>query len=328
MMLSKIITTRKYKAWPSFHLIYEWEDIISNTFNIPLFYESKLYGMFNSIIRRVPYNGSIPLINKKYSNMLRFEISAKNSSDTYNRENILPVIVDFHISESDLTGFINAYKNNPFVLISSAEVMKFLDEREVPLKYYHFPLSLPDFYQFKKDMLSDKKYDLLLAGRQNPILKEYLDQYIKENPNFIYVYEKLEDGKFTYCTNKGEILGEFKDRKSYISLLRQSRVSLYSTPGIDGGESRTKGFNQVTPKFLEFLAAGCHVLARYKDNPDTDFFHISEFSPHINSYEMFRREMDYALNHPIDADKYESYLKKHYTSCRVNLLKNILKNYN
>ncbi len=49
---------------------------------------------------------------------------------------------------------------------------------------------------------------------------------------------------------------------SYINLLRASKISFYSTPGIDGGEKRTGGFNPVTPRYLELLSAQCQLLGK------------------------------------------------------------------
>jgi hypothetical protein len=109
-----------------------------------------------------------------------------------------------------------------------------------------------------------------------------------------------------------------------MDLMRKSRIGFYATPGIDGGEIRTKGFNQVTPRFLELLSCECHVIARYKNNPDTDYYELSKFSTNINSYETFENTMNWARNNPIDKNKYVEYLEKHYTSERVQLLKMIL----
>ena len=93
---------------------------------------------------------------------------------------------------------------------------------------------------------------------------------------------------------------------------------LYSTPGIDGGEEKTRGLSQVTPRFLEAVSSGCHVLSRYKENSDTDFFDLNRITPHISSYEQFESEFDRAIEEDVDMKVYAEYLSKHYTSTIVN----------
>ena len=88
-----------------------------------------------------------------------------------------------------------------------------------------------------------------------------------------------------------------------------------------------KNFNHVTPRFLEMIAAGCHVLCRYMPNADTEYFELSRFCPSIESYEQFEKLMNKALKESIPIDQYKQYLKKHYTSVRAQQLKDILSKY-
>ena len=91
-----------------------------------------------------------------------------------------------------------------------------------------------------------------------------------------------------------------------------------------GARDGHKNFNHVTPRFLELLAAGCHVLCRYIPNADTVHFELDKFSPSIETYVQFEKRMDEALKTPIDKEKYKNYLKKHYTSVRAKQLEEIL----
>ena len=91
-----------------------------------------------------------------------------------------------------------------------------------------------------------------------------------------------------------------------------------------GARDGHKNFNHVTPRLLELLAAGCHVLCRYIPNADTEHFELDKFSPSIETYEQFEKMMDEALKSPIDKEKYANYLKKHYTSVRAKQLEEIL----
>jgi hypothetical protein len=245
-------------------------------------------------------------------------------NNLYNRTDILPVIVDFFVAKDYLNEFYNAYSKNPFILISSLEVFDFLNRNNCPKQIYHFPLSLPDKYKITSTTRFEKEYDLVLMGRTNPVFDDYLQRYIEKHKDFMYVYRILEGPIFNYYTSKGDLIGNIDTRESYIDLMRKSKIGFYSTPGIDGGEGRTKGFNQVTPRFLELLSCGCHVIARYKKNPDTDFYQLDKFSLNIVSYDEFEKAVDKALSTKVDMKMYSEYLENHYTSKRVELFKTIL----
>jgi hypothetical protein len=319
MHIDYIRTQRKYQKWPSFDLVYEWEDMISKLLDIPLKEESYLYMRCNRLLKKLNINTSLLPFNKNYS--LVFDMRAKTGSDLYNNKYVIPVIIDFYILKEELKKFYAAYSKVPFILVSSAEVIQFLKENHCPLKYYHFPLSISDKYRITANVNFEKKYDLALMGRQNPVLENFLQQYLKNYPQTTYIYRKLEKGRFLYYNNQEEFIGNIKEREQFISLMRQCKIGFYSTPGMDGGEIRTKGFNQVTPRFLELIASGCHVIARYKTNPDTDFYELSKFSPDIDTYEDFEKQMNIAMNKNIDYREYANYLENFYTSERVKTIK-------
>jgi hypothetical protein len=143
-----------------------------------------------------------------------------------------------------------------------------------------------------------------------------------KNPNFVYVYRVIEKDGFKYYNSKNEFLAYNNSRDFYFELMKSSRVGLYSTRGLS--EPVTNGFNQVTPRFFELLTSGCHILARYPKNPDTEYFGLKEFSESIENYEQFEIQMTYALTHEVDIMKYTTYLNQHYTSRRVEQLKLII----
>jgi len=319
----KIKTNRKIDNWPSQDSVYEWEDYLLKGLNGSRFtYSTDMERYFNRFVERTNWNIFSLFSQNCYEFQWEMEVRLKNSS--YNRSNLIPSIIDFHLSKDQLEDFLSAYRNNLFILISSLEAFDFLKENSFPKKIYHFPLSIADCYRINPTTQFEKEYDLVLVGRQNPVLEEYLKKYTDKNNDFVYVHRTLKGNNFDYYTSKGEFLGNINSRKGYIELIRKSKIGFYSTPGIDGGEERTKGFNQVTPRFLELIAFGCHIIARYKDNPDTDFYQLNDFCPSINTYEEFEKEMDKALKNTVDMKKYSDYLENHYTSERVELLKEIL----
>lgn len=316
---------------PSWQLIHEWEDELAARTRLPLqdSWERRLLN--ENIVARslVKIPGAFGVLQRcdalmaKGTKSLYFAMSPQRKSSFSARANVIPIIVDFWKSV-DLGAFYRTYRNCPMVLITSREAYDFLRSRGCPLNLYHFPLSLPDKYRTTPAQQFEKKYDVLIAGRSNPVLLDYMQRYEKEHPDVEYVYQAAKDGNYGYCSNRSGMLGAFNDRQSYMALLRASRVGFYSTPGIDGGEKRTGGFNPVTPRLFELLAAGCHVVARYPDNADTQFYELNALCPSVTSYGEFAERLQTALGSPPPVDRHHQYLQKHYTSARVDLLNQLV----
>ena len=322
MKLDSILTKRSFEHWPSYDLVYEWEDVLKECFTCLLEDERKI--LYNKYFKRIPL---LPQLVQTSKLAFKFEISPVVKYRADNKFNIIPCIIDYYLTDKHLSDFISSYIRNKIICISSKEVYDYLVEKGVnrKLNLVHLPLSISDKYKITKNTRFEKKYDLVLMGRQNPILKGFLDSYIKDHDDFYYVYREQKGIEFLYYTSRGECLGDINTREKYIDLMRQAKCGLYATPGIDGGEARTNGFSQVTPRFLELIACGCHIIARYKRNLDTEFYQINKFTESIDDYESFERALDYARNNPVDMDKYSIYLENHYTSSRANLLSQIIK---
>ena len=226
--------------------------------------------------------------------------------------------------------FFYSYHKAPIVLITSREAFEFITNENNPynIKFVHWPLSLADKYKIGTDTIFEKKYDVALIGRQNVVLEKFFYKYVEKHPGLTYVYRKMESGEFNYYVVKhGEesFIGNIKNRDDYMSLMRNAKIGMYSTPDIDTDHKRSCGFNQVTPRFLELIAAGVHIIARYCPNPDTEYYRLQDFSPSIENYEQFEKAMDYAMTHKVDMKKYANYLAQHYTSVRARELNLILK---
>lgn len=319
--LKELITVRKWDQAAHWDQVYEWEDIIKEKLGLTFSYDPAI----NKYAWRFPIPALTRLLHTSAPAFM-FQFSA-DTKGWCNRENIIPCLIDFFLEEQMLPQFIKAHSRHPFLLISSKEAIAYLQEKGYHKPLYHLPLSISDKYAFSADCLKDKKYDLVVAGRTNSVLMGFLKRYAEEHPDFYYVHQKAADGNYHYFSSRGEDLGVLRGREAYLALLRQSRVGLYATPGMDDGASRTHGFNPVTPRFLELIASGCHVLARYPSTTETAFYQLSRFSPSIESYEQFEERMDHALSNDVDAACYADYLSGHYTSVRCELLKSIIQEY-
>ena len=318
--LSHILTCRKIDSSFFWQIVFEWEDIFAKELGIPLWNEPAIAR--NPHAFRLPILGDLVTLGK--GNVFRYDLSSGNY-DFWNTKRVIPCIIDFITSKERLPEFEHAYRKHKLVLISSLEAYSMLKEQGSKLNIAHLPLSLSDKYRITASTKIEKKYDLVLMGRQNPVLMEFVQIYAQRHPDFVYVYRPESEKGFAYYTTKGEFVGDIVDREQYMQLTRQARCSLYSTQCVDGGPSWRSGYNQVTPRFLEMIASGCHIIARYKENPDTDFYEIDQFAPMCDSYSDFERQMDQARNEDVDMAKHAKYMEKHYTSVRAGQLREILK---
>lgn len=332
MKIEQIFTKRKYEHLHFWDLVYEWEDILSTALDVDLNYEP---ASFNKILKGVPF---VYKIITKGKPSLCFQMGAEVLSGrkvhfqefvcrgmrSKNIASVIPCIIDFWLTEADLKAFEKAYSHNKVVLVSSKEAYMFLKRHSIKLNIEHWPLSLPDKYSITPITKFEKKYDLAMMGRQSPVLEGFLQKYIQKHPDFVYAYKKKENGHFNYYTNKGEFVGCADEREGYFNVMRGAKCGLYSTPGLDGKKG-ANGWNQITPRFLELISSGCHIIARYPQNDDTDFWKISDFSPSIETYAQFEKVLDNAIATPVDIKHYSDYLNQHYTSVRAKQLVNIIK---
>lgn len=315
MEIKYLQTIRKVEKKLEWDLVYEWEDVIENQLPLTFKYESKLSKYKNGIVK---YSKINPFVweNLFRSNdlILRFDMNAKDYDNYYNRSNMVHWIIDFWIEEKKLANFVKAYDRCPLVLISSKEAYDMLCKKNLGLNMAHLPLSLSDKYRITAETRFDKTIDLLIFGRPNPVLSAYCWKYADENPSFTFAYLKKEGYEFNYYTNKGKLLGNCRDRKDALNLLRAAKIGLYTTPSMDNNKVNTNGYNQVTPRFLELIASGCHIIARYADNSDTEYYELDKFCPNTISYDHFKEQVKRALSCDVDMTFYSDYLKKHYTS--------------
>lgn len=331
MEIKRILSRRWFADRHSYDLVYEWEDNLMEFLEVPMSYSpafevssstSSLYRLAFKVLDLVAY----PFVTRQPA--LSFEMNASfRKGIAMNRSNIVPWVIDFYIrKESELQEFYKRFSKHPIVLISSREAYDYLIEKGCPLNIAHLALSVSDSLRLDDDSEFDKKYDVALVGRQNPVLLSWLNQY-SSSKNLSIVSCRQENGHFNYYTSDGEFVCDADNREHYLDLLKKTKVGLYSTQGMDGDvrSSRVSGFSQVTPRFLEYLVTGNHVLARYPQNSDVQYYEMERICKNLNSYEEFENAMNEALSHPVSIKLYSDYLNQHYTSVRAKQLIEILK---
>lgn len=327
MKIEKIYSDRHFNTWPSWQIVYEWEDEISEKLKVPLAkspynarrsFKGFLQRYARKLLNRDLTSNSAK--GKDAEKFLYFEMRPRDYHSFSNTNPSIPIIIDFW-KRDQVEEFKNYYKDCSHLLITSLEVLTFLKKNNFPGKLVHFPMSLPDKYKITSSQKFDKKFDVILAGRTNPVLLKYFEKYKEKNPHVEFVYREEKNGEFSYFSNKRGLLGDFESRQAYNHLLSMAKVALYSTPGMDDNKGRTGGFNPVTPRLFEILAAGCEVIMRYPENEETKFFELATLAAPALSYEQFEQQMHDALHSPAPIKRNALYLQQHYTSKRLEIIK-------
>ena len=330
MRFKKIITKRHIETLSSWDLVYEWENEISRALGASFFFEKghfKGKKRLENLISKYP---QLYFLIQTYKKAFVFEMSDYRTTSINNESNIVPCIIDAYVGRDDIDRFTMKFNKNKFVFVTSRQVYEYLIQFSFPFRLGHLPITLPSKYKIDGSEKYEKKYDIGIVGRPNPLLFSFLQQYVTSHPKVTYVYHKNISNQHIYYSSTGDCLGEIDTREKYFTLLKQIKVGLYSTSGMDNDKLTyekdiidTRGFHQVTPRFLEFLACGCHVVARYEKNADTDFFELSKFSDNVDSYKKFESAIEGAMNKPVDMFSYADYLQNHYTSSIIEKLNDI-----
>lgn len=325
MQIRQILSRRNKKNQNySQPIIYEWEDEISKELGISIKNYSRIYSVVNHFDLHIPFVGPI-------NNTFRFVVNGKDYDEPMNNNHIIPCIIDFFEKKEHLNQFYKKHNRNKLILLSSPFDYHYLKDNNCPLNIGLFPYSLADKWAINGDKIQ-KKYDIVLTGRQDPLLYSFFKEYVKKHPDVTYVKRGQDienDNKKTkgYYLNGKDYIGEVETREDFMYLQAQGRATLYGVQGyLDGF---TRGFYHMTPHFLEIIACGSHVLAHYPtgdEGVDANFYEFEKFSPSIETYEQFEAIMDKALNTDVDLEMYSNYLAKHYTSVRAKELKKLIEN--
>lgn len=317
MKLQQIVSNRRIDNHHANDLVYEWEDVIAQQLHLEIAH--------NHAWKNQRFSKYIPfLLNWLQTNKPAFAYEmCTYRHNGNNKRNIVPCIIDFYLRQPwQIYAWYAQYWRNPIVLVSSREVYEYLRSMGLQ-KVKHLALSISDSNRITPETRFNKRFDVLLVGRQNPVLSTYLMQYEAMHPEITIVRRTIHDGTPVYEDNHGQIVCDHDSREAYKTLAQQARIALYSTPGIDGGRN-THGFHQVTPRFLEIIAAGCHPIMRYVNNADTQYYELPSFGKHIETYEQFAEAMDFARSTEVNMERYARYLEQHYTSQRAQQLKELI----
>ena len=320
MIINKILSKRASNDKVYSDLIYEWEDDYSVALKARIISYGKYFTHFhNSFFRnlkRFHLESFAQIVDRvlfgKRNKTLVFTLYPLTKFSVYTSSNKIPFIIDFDYGV-DLNTFYKVYRNCELVIISSRVAYEYLKSKGCPLNIKHVPLSIKSGMKVNRIETKERKYDIFIA-RQNPVLMEYLAKYEQKHPDVHYIIRKWEDGKLysgnAFYSNKEGRLGDFSDRNAYFGLLTNSKVAFYSTTGSD--TPNTRFMNHVTPALLEYLTAGCQIMIRWYDTPDSDFFNLPQYFENASSYEKFEQKLDdYLSTQDNPFDMCDEYLRRY-----------------
>ena len=322
MRIETLITNRRINRDAYMDLVYEWEDEFKQALKVPFWYERNFRGkcIVMKWLDRFPLLSFLVRTSKC---AFLFEMSDYRTNGLLNEKNYVSCVVDFYLNES-LESFVNKHNRNRILFVTSRQAYDFLSAKNLPFGVEHLPISLPTKYKIELKTKFEKKYQLIIAGRPNQVLISYVEEYSKKHPDFVYVKRMIQNGHYFYMTSKGKTIGNVDSREDFLGLLRQAKVGLYTTSGMDNDKEQTNGYHQVTPRFLELLACGCHVIARYECNSDTDYFQMNDYWPSVDSYEQFECQLNKCLSEDPNMQFYSDYLSKHYTIERIRKMQGVI----
>lgn len=318
-------------------IVREWEDCIANSIGIDVYpmynelfaYKITSYRFCRRLLRSFPFLKNL-LLPKGYHvvfEMLPFlperPINHEDYSFRYNSSNVIPWIIDCEFNSKEIELFNDEYKKFPLVLISSRKTYDILIQSGLctDIRLSHLALSISDKYKISPNTKFEKIYDICLFGREDEVLMSFFHLYHQSHPELSVVTREIVNEKSVYVLDGETVLCDSDDRESYMSILSKCRIALYSTSHRYLHYRLTEDF--VTPKFLEYVVSGVHIIARYPLNSDVDYFGLPQICPSVDSYSDFEKEFKKGMSNDINMKLYSDFIERHYTSSRAKQLKSL-----
>lgn len=305
--IRSIITTRNVSKWPTFQMVHEWEDILGAQLGVPL----------------RPLDDEC-LLPAKHSPEQGFDLLflplASELEDYACNHSIIPIVMD--LWRNSFSSFIRCAPQFRLIFVANLQAYQELSPQLPNLRY--LPFTLAD--QYLDYSLPDKDIDIIHYGRRNPLLDQYLHLFLHDHPAcHAVITEKSDDGETIqiHSNNCGD-LGSSDSRSKFMRLLSRCRISLVSTVGMDGSR-QTGGIDPISPRFLESMAAGCHLVGRIPDNSEFRDSGLAQLCHHVNSYQQFEKVTLELLADPVNPrERYRPFLQNRLTSSLVPIVRNAL----
>lgn len=324
-----ILSAKKWVDYYPLQVVYEWEEIISQKLNIPIDYDNQaivtsIFGKpFNQFIQKIIRNSFLWRYidssfnyferKKKGEYMISFLLNPIAVANHYiYKNNSIVILLDVYPDKIEM---IPRWFMNKLIFVTNIEVMEYFKDHPILPRLKYLPLSISDKYNTNE--IPVKTIDVLQMGRQNPVLHEWMIAVTEKYPEIEYVYSKKVNEVYVYySTTKGLLDVATDTREEFMGFLGSSKISLLSSPGVDGGEvTRTGGFNFVTPRFYESAVKYCYMIGRFPDSPDFLTNNVKDVCERPESYDEFESMVLKMLKTPFaDRGKYKAFIQQHLTS--------------
>jgi len=321
-----LLSSRNELDYFPLQVVYEWEDIVASECKVSIdvdnltivnaIFSKPINQFLQKIIRNTflhsYFDSSFNYFNKnKY--IISFLLNPIPLKNHYlYRRNVILILLDVFSNNIDM---IPEMFDNELIFVTNIEVLNYFKSHQIFNRLRYIPLSISDIYY--DDAIPSKVIDIVQIGRQNTILHEWMLQLIANYPEIEYVYSKMESGKNVYISNiRGTLNDPTETRSDFMRFLGSAKISLVSSPGVDGGgENRTGNFNPVTPRFYESAVKYCYMIGRFPDSPDFLLNDVKSVCERPNNYKEFEQLVLKMLSQPFNKkSKYDTFIKKHLTS--------------
>ena len=237
-----------------------------------------------------------------------------------NKTNVIPYIIDYWKRYDEM--FEMNFAHFPVVYISGLEVYTYLKTKNTKVNIKHLPLSISDRHLPLFYIENVKDIDIINVGRKNKVIDEYIQHFLKKHTNINYVHREIENGENIYYSNLYGRIGSLETREDLLQTLSRAKIAITTSPGLDGGEIRTGGFNPVTPRVFEAAIGKCYMIGKYEKNNEFYEFSLDKLVNMVSSYNDFECMVNTKLNTPFNLhNEYEAFLMKNLNSTRFEQIK-------
>ena len=311
----QIDSIRAFEQYPSYLILYELEDDFATSKNIPIHQIKKYTYNLGKIVSK--YITQIPFVNNTEKKFIFSIMMTPDYHRIYlNKSNVIPYIIDYWKRYDEM--FEKYFVHFPLVYISGLEVYDYLKAKNTKVNIKHLPLSISDKNLALFNQPTEKSIDIINVGRKNKIIDEYIQQYLSKFPNTNYVHREMENGKNIYYSTLHGKMGQLETRNDLLQTLSKSKIAIVTSPGIDGGEERTSGFNPVTPRVFEAAIGKCYMIGRYERNNEFYDFGLDKLVTLPQSYSEFETTVQQKLTTPFNLNElYQQFLQTNLNSKRI-----------
>ncbi|MCR5235064.1 MAG: hypothetical protein K6E53_14330 [Lachnospiraceae bacterium] len=319
-----ILSEREYRSWPSWQVIYEWEDVFADVWSCPVIRIKRGAGadIFDRLTERL---GISRLISRREYGTAGESLSLLfvMEADKYYRlpvRDVIPVFLDFPLNMADTISRVT--RNIPVFFVTCMDIYRVLLNKGVNNVKY-IPLSVSDIYYSEK--VPEKTVDVVQVGRKDPLLHGYMLDYCSVHTEVEYIYQ-TDNGTLEYNSTTRGNLGRFEKRSDYMELLKASRISLVSSPGCDRDKVKRFGnIDFITPRFYESAVMYCRMIGRYSENAEAEETGLNRVCVNVSDKDEFNGYIDRYLNNEArDWGPQREFIKNNLTGVRAGKMKKIL----